>query len=529
MRRQRTLQPVLERLEDRHLMTSDIGLLDVTTWDFTTFNMEYVIAGADTPTLSFRAYLSTDDQLDPQDLPLPGDHQLTRPEDLTAGVLHQTSMSLAARAPLQEGQRYVIVVADPDHAVESPTDPSRADNACYAVPLFVSGQTRDRQGKANTPEAIPTAAGVFTGAILPGTRDFAQLAAVDLGQVWIPSSQFQLGYFDGEPQPWQRHEDHLAQATIIPPLTELVHLLHADLLRVPDLWSNAVFSINDAYDSLRQHVVPDSLHYEGRALDLDVLDRPSGGVELSRLAGLSWLAGFDWVYLEADHVHVSEHAAFATTLDQRSLQSSVYNAFQQGRIANRIETKTWAHFLSGFDKSLQEGRVFRALAQLFGFRNALQNALGNTLPDRGFAQLLLDNVDKLIYRIQGNLPGVPVGKRQLTEQGSGQFVSANDFVTFGSTTPLGQFSKVGSVQASPTDHPALFQIQGWTIDKKPNGTLLFAVLSGQLQADTGILTAHVTYIGGTRKFVAARGMAVLTAQLLPGGAFHYSLQGTLNV
>jgi hypothetical protein len=399
----RCIRPALEVLEDRSLLSSDIRLLDVTTFDFTEFDIRYAIAGADAPAFALQAYLSADETLDAQDQLVPGRLQVSRAEDLIAGLAHQTTFDLSARAPVHEGQRFVLVVADPDFAVEGAGTASRADNALFAAPLFATGQTADRDGNASPGEAIPSAAGQFTGAILRGTADFARLSAVDLAATWRPSPRFQFGFTEGETEPWQRDEDRFAQQSVIQPLTQLVHLLSADLARAPDLWGDATFSINEAYDSLRHHSIPESLHYEGRALDLDVLGRPARGPELARLAGLSWLAGFDWVLLEDTHVHVSEHAAFATTISQQSLQQSVTSAFQLRRINSALVTFVLVRTLDGLDQALQQGRVLQALAQLYLFRTEVLLATGRSVRDTGFAQLLVLNVDKLIGRLQGSL------------------------------------------------------------------------------------------------------------------------------
>lgn len=394
------VRPALEALEARDLFAADIGLLDVTTTDFAALEIRYAVGGADAPAFTFRAYLSADEIFDAQDMPLPGEHQVTHPPDLLVGA-HEATLTLTARAPVHEGQRFVLVVADPDFAIEDAGAPSRDDNALFAVPLFATGQTADRNGAESPLEAIPSASGPFTGAILRGTEDFARLAAV--AAVWQPSPRFQFGFTEGEPEPWQRAEDRLAQPTVIPPLTRLVHLLNEDFARVPELWTDAVFSINEAYDSLHHHAIPESLHYEGRALDLDVLDHPAHGPELARLAGLSWVAGFDWVLLEDNHVHVSEHAAFATTIDQQSLQQSVSDAFRLRRIKSPLVADLLVRTLDGLDQALQQGRVLQALVQLYLFRTEVQIATGRSIRDTGFAQLLILNVDKLIGRIQDSL------------------------------------------------------------------------------------------------------------------------------
>src|SRR5262249_19377653 len=150
------------------------------------------------------------------------------------------------------------------------------DNAGFAVPLLGAGQTIDRDGDVTPIEAVTDEAGPFTGAILRGTSDFAELASVDLATVWTPSPQFQFGYTEGETERWQRDEDHSAPPTVLAPLTPPVRLLKADLARVPNMWGGASFSINEAYDSLHQHAIAESRHYEGRALDLGVMDGADG-------------------------------------------------------------------------------------------------------------------------------------------------------------------------------------------------------------------------------------------------------------
>jgi hypothetical protein len=61
-----------------------------------------------------------------------------------------------------------------------------------------------------------------------------------------------------------------------------------------------------------------------------------------------------------------------------------------------------------------------------------------------------------------------------------------------------------------------------------NGDQLYAVFAGQLNGVTGIITATVTYVGGTGRFTDASGTAALSGQLLPGGAIEVTVKGTID-
>ncbi|MFY8273209.1 hypothetical protein AAEU32_03660 [Pseudoalteromonas sp. SSDWG2] len=73
--------------------------------------------------------------------------------------------------------------------------------------------------------------------------------------------------------------------------------------KVNDQWGGAVkLRITEAWDNNNEHSNY-SLHYEGRAIDITTDDMDV--IKYARLAGLAAEVGFDFVYLEGNHVHVS--------------------------------------------------------------------------------------------------------------------------------------------------------------------------------------------------------------------------------
>jgi hypothetical protein len=94
---------------------------------------------------------------------------------------------------------------------------------------------------------------------------------------------------------WDTENDHQIHRDILPALVRLNALV---------LQENATLKVQDAYRAEGIHS-PESLHREGRALDLT-----ADGMGLARLAQLAVQAGFDWVYYESPkgggaHVHAS--------------------------------------------------------------------------------------------------------------------------------------------------------------------------------------------------------------------------------
>lgn len=304
------LQSIAETKEDNNIIAIGVDLAVVTasTTDLATIDFSYQVNTVDARLQNlvpdkFRVgiFLSKDDKFDSSDQQLQQFFDVQVPN--RAPGQYDTSVKLQAKAQVNEDHRYILVVADPpgvNNSMGAIPEMNEVNNAAFAVPLIALKEQMNRLGDkrlAKTGDETSTnASGEAKG---PVCRADLQQAGVRLDTIWKEEPQF--GFYDPP-----RSNATWAQQTLAAPVGELVRLINLDLKRMPSLWgSETKFSINSAHSLNPVHMGP--LHKEGRALDIQPV--PPSAEGLSRLAGLAWLAGFDWVFEEDQrHVHVSMRA-----------------------------------------------------------------------------------------------------------------------------------------------------------------------------------------------------------------------------
>nr|XP_033322327.1 sonic hedgehog protein A [Megalopta genalis] len=183
-------------------------------------------------------------------------------------------------------------------------------------------------------------------------------------------------------------------------------------ISVMNQWPGVKLRVTEGWDEEGKHAT-DSLHYEGRAVDVTTSDRDRS--KYGMLARLAVEAGFDWVYYESrSHIHCSVKSESSSTAKSggcfpgRSLvrtEAGMSKRLDQVRLGDRIAALdsrgdiVYSEVIAFLDRSLTETRQFVRLSTESGHVLTLTSA--HLVPVEGGSSMFAGRVqpgDKILVR-----------------------------------------------------------------------------------------------------------------------------------
>ncbi|XP_041372035.1 sonic hedgehog protein A-like [Gigantopelta aegis] len=210
---------------------------------------------------------------------------------------------------------------------------------------------------------------------------------------------------------------------------------------VSNQWPGVKLRVVEAWDEDGTHS-KDSLHYEGRAVDITTSDKDSS--KYGMLARLAVEAGFDWVYYESrNHIHCSVKS-------DSSVAIKIGGCFpSSGTVATPTGVKTMGELFVGEEVLSVNGAGQHVFSEIFAFldRNERERALFYTISTDSGREVTL-TPKHLIYVADGNSSDLSVSVRYAEDVREGHhLLLADSDVTDDVTNGRITLSRVTGIKA----------------------------------------------------------------------------------